>query len=482
MARLCRASFVELTSRRCAVSLLAVSSRLQCLGCRHFVWASLESDRCSAFPDGIPDAIWLGTHDHALPFPGDGGVRREPPAANTARAVSPAEARHQAWARRRVERFAHDKDPLGAIVAGIDRSPLDVALDAATMATAWQSTEDAAAMLLVLLRAGRMRELVRALSLATAQLELEACDYPHHKGWLGVNLTLGSYSTEASVGDVRAVWSALSSPFGDGYVTARVQQTLLRSIRRVVPDPPPASEWARPDVAPIGELTDAVVALRPAPAARTRIEDVVLLEPWSAVNNARGLENELTRELVPGHRLYGRPNLRAVARRSDCDDVFFLSDTIAAVVHLTWAKEPDPQHPSTEIFSSIEDFVSRRMNPDHDEFAGEVPRSFAFEFRSPHALQVMRERLPDTARWEWELRDSAWYGEYLWGKDGAGTAATRVRIFAEDEPGRFTLQADLVDADDPAEDWFGKTRAVVIESFLPAVDATNVVPTTPEAD
>ena len=479
MARLRRASFVELTSPRRAVSLLAVSSRLQCLGCRHFVWASLESDRCSAFPDGIPDAIWLGTHDHALPFPGDGGVHREAPAPGGA---SPAEARHEAWARRRVDRFAHEKDPLGAIVVGLDRSPLDVPLDVATMTTAWQTTEDAPAMLLVLLRAGRVRELVRALSLATAQLELEACDYPHDKGWLGVNLTLGSYSSEASVGDVRAVWSALSSPFGDGYITARVQQTLLRSIRRVMPEPPLAAEWARPDVARIGELTDAVVALRPAAAPRTRIEDVTLLEPWSAVTNARGLEAELARELVPGHRLHGRPNLRAVARRSDCDDVLFLSDTIGAVVHLTWAKEPDPQSPTTEIFSSIEDFVSRRMNPDHDAFAGEVPRSFAFEFRSPHALEVMRDRLPDKARWEWELRDSAWYGDYLWGKDGSAAAGTRVRIFAEEEAGRFTLQADLASADDAADDWFGATRALVTESFLPLLDATNVVPTTPEAD
>ena len=439
------------------------------------MWASLESERCSAFPDGIPDAIWLGTHDHALPFPGDGGVRREAPAPGR---VSPAEARHEAWARRRVERFSHEKDPLGAIVVGIDKSPLDVPLDAATMATAWQSTQDAPAMLLVMLRARRMRELVRTLALTTAQLEAEACDYPHDKGWLGVNLTLASYPTEASLGDGRAVWSALSSPFGDGYVTARVQQTLLRSIRRVVPDAPLASESARPDVEPIGALSDGVVALRPAPPARTRIEEVALLEPWTAVNNAQGLETELARELVPGHPLHGRPNLRAVARRADCDDVLFLSDTIAAVVHLTWAKEPDPEHPSTELFSSIEDFVARRMDPDHDDFAGEVPRSFAFEFRSPLTLDAMRERLPEKARWEWTLRDSAWYGDYLWAKDGS----TRVRIFAEDEPERFTLQADLVDADDPGGDWFPETRAAAIESFLPALEATHVVPTTPDAD
>jgi hypothetical protein len=462
-----------------------VSLRLQCHGCRHFVWASLESDRCSAFPDGVPDAIWLGAHDHALPFPGDGGVRREAPAQGS---VSPAEARHEAWSRRRVERFAHEKDPLGAILVGLDAAPRDaaprdaaprdVALDPASLSTAWQSTEDAPAMLLVMLRARRTSELARALALATAQLDAEACDYPHDKGWLGVNLTLASYPTEAALADPRGVWSALSSPFGDGYITARVQQTLLRSIRRVVPEAPLAAEWARPDKEPLGALNDGVVALRPAPPPRTRIEDVALLEPWTAVNNARGLETELARELVPGHRLHGRPNLRAVARRADRDDVLFVSDTIAAIVHLTWAKEADPTQPSTEIFSSIEDFVSRRMNPDHDDFAGEVPRSFAFEFRSPLALDAMRDRLPDRSRWEWEVRDSAWYGDYLWAKDGA----TRVRIFAEDEPERFTLQADLVDAEDPDEGWFPKTRSVATESFLPALEASHVVPTTPKAD
>jgi hypothetical protein len=452
-----------------------VSSLLQCHGCRHFVWASLESERCSAFPDGIPDAIWLGTHDHALPFPGDGGVRREAPASG---AVSPAEARHETWARRRVERFAHEKDPLGAIVVSVDAATLDLPLDPATLATAWQSTEDGPAMLLVMLRSHRKGELARALALTTAQLDAESCDYPHDKGWLGVNLTLGSYPTEAALGDARAVWSALSSPFGDGYITARVQQTLVRSIRRIVPVPPPATEWARPDVEPIGTLTEAVVALRAAPPPRTRIEDVPLLEPWGPVNNAQGLETELQRELGPGHRLHGRLDLRAVARRADCDDVLFVSDTIAAVVHLTWAKEPTAEHPQTEIFSSIEDFVARRMNPDHDALAGEVPRSFALEFRSPLALDAMRERLPERARWEWELRDSAWYGDYLWAKDGA----TRVRIFAEDEPERFTLQADLVDSDNPGDDWFATTRAVVTESFLPALEATHVVPTTPDAD
>lgn len=450
------------------------------------MWASLESDRCSAFPDGIPEAIWLGTHDHALPFPGDGGVRREAPPSGSPTA---AEARHEAWAHRRIERFAHETDPLGAIVAGIDSARLDVPLDPTSVESAWQRTEDAPAMLLVMLRARRTRELSSALALATAQLDAEACDYPHDKGWLGVSLTLASYPSEAALADARAAWSALSSPFGDGYITARVQQTLVRSIRCVVPAAPPASEWASLDLdapdsrAPSARvkasaLTDAVVALRPAPPARTLVADVALLEPWTAVNNAQGLEAELARELLPGHRLNGRPGLRAVARRADSDDVLFASDTIVAVVHLTWVKEPHPTQPPTEIYSSLEDFVSRRMNPDHDAFAGQVPRAFAFELRSPLTLAAMRERLPERARWEWTLRDSAWYGDYLWAKDGS----TRVRIFAEEEPERFTLQADLVDADDPGHDWFAKTRALATESFLPAIEATHVVPTTPKAE
>ncbi len=55
----------------------------QCFQCRHYRGRADAPDRpyvCDAFPapPGIPQAILLGEHDHAKPFPGDHGVRFEP--------------------------------------------------------------------------------------------------------------------------------------------------------------------------------------------------------------------------------------------------------------------------------------------------------------------------------------------------------------------------------------------------------------------
>lgn len=48
----------------------------QCYSCEHH-WSS---DRCAAFPDGIPDEIFTGMFDHKHPYPNakkptDNGIR-----------------------------------------------------------------------------------------------------------------------------------------------------------------------------------------------------------------------------------------------------------------------------------------------------------------------------------------------------------------------------------------------------------------------
>lgn len=47
-----------------------------------------EEPKCEAFPDGIPDAIWLEAFDHRQPYRGDHGLRYEG-ATNTPPALDP---------------------------------------------------------------------------------------------------------------------------------------------------------------------------------------------------------------------------------------------------------------------------------------------------------------------------------------------------------------------------------------------------------
>lgn len=49
----------------------------QCLSCVHFNQKDSRNDipRCSAFPGGIPAALWENRASHALPYEGDGGKR-----------------------------------------------------------------------------------------------------------------------------------------------------------------------------------------------------------------------------------------------------------------------------------------------------------------------------------------------------------------------------------------------------------------------
>lgn len=46
----------------------------QCNNCKNYFGLF----QCRAFPERIPDEIFLGDHDHRTPYPGDNGITFEP--------------------------------------------------------------------------------------------------------------------------------------------------------------------------------------------------------------------------------------------------------------------------------------------------------------------------------------------------------------------------------------------------------------------
>lgn len=94
------------------------------------------------------------------------------------------------------------------------------------------------------------------------------------------------------------------------------------------------------------------------------------LIPWhSSTSPANGVD-ELLREVPRGHVLWGI-GVRSLAYRQDCDDVLFALEDGSfrvAVVHLSFQAEKNLRWPETEIFSSLQEFASHRMAPDHDDF------------------------------------------------------------------------------------------------------------------
>jgi excisionase family DNA binding protein len=52
------------------------SPTLLCYDCNYF--HAVSSRTCGAFPEGIPDELWVGTIKHDKAYPGDHGIRFKP--------------------------------------------------------------------------------------------------------------------------------------------------------------------------------------------------------------------------------------------------------------------------------------------------------------------------------------------------------------------------------------------------------------------
>ncbi len=88
--------------------------------------------------------------------------------------------------------------------------------------------------------------------------------------------------------------------------------------------------------------------------SRTR-RDRQAMTVWRDVfgSEAASLEGELARELRSDHPLFGR-RARALARRTDCDDVAFeVEPGGLCVVHLTWTKESGVRWPRYEFVDRL---------------------------------------------------------------------------------------------------------------------------------
>lgn len=95
-----------------------------------------------------------------------------------------------------------------------------------------------------------------------------------------------------------------------------------------------------------------------------------LPEGWEILPNEvrRTMERELSREVAPGHRLYGE-TVVAIAKCVGCDDVLFSIEGEYlrwTVVHVTFARHPEQlPWPMTEVFSSFGEARKRLASHRH---------------------------------------------------------------------------------------------------------------------
>jgi hypothetical protein len=100
---------------------------------------------------------------------------------------------------------------------------------------------------------------------------------------------------------------------------------------------------------------------------------IAWLEPWFPINDLQtsiALESELHKEIGKGHTLFRR-GVKTIGRRRDRDEFLFVFNPLAqlALVHLTFTSRTEPlPFPTTIIYKDIEEFIEKRMKPDHYEF------------------------------------------------------------------------------------------------------------------
>jgi hypothetical protein len=104
-------------------------------------------------------------------------------------------------------------------------------------------------------------------------------------------------------------------------------------------------------------------------------KNVTMLVPWREVPADEGalMDAQLQRELSLKHPLYG-VMAKAVARTGARDDVLFEltgHEKPLADVHLTWSQKPlhTPKFPTTKFYATWEDWVEKKLIPDHEEYS-----------------------------------------------------------------------------------------------------------------
>lgn len=105
--------------------------------------------------------------------------------------------------------------------------------------------------------------------------------------------------------------------------------------------------------------------------------------------------------------------------------------------------------------------------------AAKTPGAYAFTFAG--TLADLQSRLQRVGPWEWEMRESSWYGDYL--KALGRPEGSRVRVYEnEPEPGSFTIELQW----DPQPGFLElreQAADLVLRHILPGVRAKDVRPT-----